>query len=196
MKKILLIFVVFLVSFSFVNAVPNNSATNANGNQYGTLTATSEGTYIGPNGQEMKIEKVQNKNRLKVQDSSAECELELSSEDSSVGTKLKATLSNGKNAEIKVMPNVAAERALERLKLRVCREEEGCKIVLKEVGQGDDVEPAYELEADKEARVLGMFKTKMRVRAQVSAEKGEVIRVQKPWWAFLAAEEDESATLE
>jgi len=36
-----------------------------------------------------------------------------------------------------------------------------------------------------------MFKTKMKVRAQVSAESGEVIRVHKPWWAFLASETDE-----
>jgi hypothetical protein len=201
MNKILLIFVIFLVSFSFVFANgnnPNDDDINSsddqpgNGNQYGTLTAVSVGgTYVNGNGKEMKIEKVQNKNRLRVGNVSAEYSFELEQEASLTGTKLRAKLSNGQNAEIKIMPNVASERALERLRLKVCQEEQGCKIVLKEVGQGEELEAAYELEADKEAKVLGMFKTKMKVRAQVSAESGEVIRVHKPWWAFLASETDE-----
>lgn len=204
MNKILLIFVIFLVSFSFVFANGNNpneqddDVNNSddqpgnNGNQYGILTATSEGTYINENGKEMKLEKVQNMNRLRVGGHYADySSLELQQEASLTGTKFKAKLSNGQNAEIKIMPDVASERALERLRLKVCQEEEGCKIVLKEVGKGEDVEAAYELETDKEAKVFGMFKTKMKVRAQVSAENGEVIRVNKPWWAFLASETDE-----
>ncbi|MBT4321828.1 hypothetical protein HOD53_01415 [Candidatus Woesearchaeota archaeon] len=202
MKKIILMFVIFLISFSPAFAVPNNESATNNGNQYGTLTAVSTGAYTSLNGQEMSIEQIQNRNRLRVGEYFAEYSLELQEERSLTGeSKLKATLSNGQNAEIKVMPDVAAERALERLKLKVCQEEEGCTIELKEVGQGDQIQPVYEVQARKEARMLGMFKTQMQVRAQVNAETGEVIRVQKPWWAFLASEsdeieEDESATLE
>jgi hypothetical protein len=32
----------------------------------------------------------------------------------------------------------------------------------------------------------------MQVRAQVDAENGEVIRTNKPWWAFLASEPEET----
>ena len=39
-----------------------------------------------------------------------------------------------------------------------------------------------------DARILGIFQAKMQVQAQVDAENGEVIKVKKPWWAFLATE--------
>jgi|APSaa5957512622_1039677.scaffolds.fasta_scaffold85669_1 hypothetical protein len=200
-KKILLMFVIFLVSFSFAFA-ENGSTNGSNSNtpevnttddspQIGTLRPVSRGKYMREDGREMNIEQVRNRNRLRVGNHSANCSLELQQEQSLTGTKLKATLSNGRNAEIKIMPDVAAERALERLRLRVCLEEEGCEIELKEVGKGNETKPAYEIHAGKEARVLGMFKTRMRVQAQVDAENGEVIRVQKPWWAFLASETKE-----
>ena len=182
MKKILLIFVIFLVSFNFVLA-ENGSTNGSNSNtpevnttddypRIGTLRPVSRGKYMREDGREMNIEQIRNRNRLRVGNHSANYSLELQQEQSLTGTKLKATLSNGRNAEIKIMPDVAAERALERLKLRVCIEEEGCEIELKEVGQGDEAKPAYEIHARKEARVLGMFKARMRVQAQVDAENG------------------------
>jgi hypothetical protein len=189
MKKLLLIFVIFLVSFSFAFAA--NGSTDGNGTPRPTLTPITKGNYSNWNGQAMSVEGVQNRNRLRVGNHSANCTLELQQEQSLTGTRLKATLSNGRNAEVKIMPDEAAERALERLRLRVCLEDEGCEIELKEVGQGDDAKAAYEVRARKEARVFGMFKTQMRVQAQVDAENGEVIRVQKPWWAFLASETEE-----
>lgn len=141
--------------------------------------------------------------RFKYKSEDVETEIEIKEEnDTSTGeTRLKARLSNGRFAEIKVMPDVASERALERLRLRVCSEDNGCEIVLKEVGNGEDedddgeedTEAAYEIRAEKRARVLGVFKAKMEVRARVHAENGEVFDVNKPWWAFLASEEDESS---
>ena len=89
------------------------------------------------------------------------------------------------------MPDTASERALERLQLKTCSEENGCSIELKEVGQGDQVKAAYEVQVQKQAKVLGLFKTKMQVQAQVDAENGEVISAKKPWWAFLASESEE-----
>ncbi|MBS3088966.1 PepSY domain-containing protein [Candidatus Pacearchaeota archaeon] len=92
-------------------------------------------------------------------------------------TRLRAKMSNGRKAEIKIMPSTASERARERLG------ELGFNITLKEVG--DKV--VYELDGEKEAKILGMFKTRARVTAEVDAENGEVVRVRKPWWSFAAS---------
>ena len=132
-----------------------------------------------------------NRLRIKKKGVSAETELELSSETIKEETKLKVRLSNGKNAEIKVMPDVASETALARLRLRVCSEENNCTIELKEVGFGEQAKVAYEVQAQRHFRILGLFKTKAQVKAQVDAETGEVFSIKKPWWAFLAVESEE-----
>ncbi|MCX8179036.1 MAG: hypothetical protein N3D75_04390 [Candidatus Aenigmarchaeota archaeon] len=102
-------------------------------------------------------------------------------------TKISVQLSNGRNAEIKVMPNTASDIAIQRLRLRVCTEENNCSIELKEVGQGDQVRAVYEVQAQKQAKILGIFATKLQLRAQIDAENGET-KIQKPWWSFLAVE--------
>jgi hypothetical protein len=109
-----------------------------------------------------------------------------------VNTRIR--LSNGRNAEIKIMPEVASETALARLRLRVCNETRNCSIELKEVGRGEGNQTrlAYEIQSERHFRILGMFRTKAQVRAQVDAENGEILQVKKPWWAFLASEPDET----
>jgi len=107
------------------------------------------------------------------------------------GTQLKVHLSNGRNAEIKIMPDTASETALARLRLKVCNETRNCTIQLKEVGQGNETRLAYELQIERHSRILGIFEAKMQVRAEVDAETGEVISVGKPWWAFLATQPEE-----
>jgi len=76
------------------------------------------------------------------------------------------------------MPETASQRAIERLG------QLGFNITLKEVGN-DKV--AYELTAEKEGKMLGLFKVKGKVSAEVDAETGEVVKVHKPWWAFMAS---------
>ena len=98
--------------------------------------------------------------------------------------KTYAQLSNGKNAEIKVMPDSASQRALEVLGAKC--EERGCEMELKEVGKGDETKAAYEVQAKKEVKVLGFIKSQMRVQAQIDAENGEVIKTKNAWWGFLA----------
>jgi hypothetical protein len=90
---------------------------------------------------------------------------------------------------IKYMPDQIQDKALKRLKMRACGEESNCTIELKEVGM--DKELAYELQAQRHAKLLGLFRKKMRVKAQVSAEDGDIILVERPWWAFLATESEE-----
>lgn len=132
-----------------------------------------------------------NKKRLRVNNVSANCDCNLTQERVQNKTKLYAGLSNGRNAEVKIMPDAASETALQRLRLKNCVEEEGCKIELKEVGQGEGARLVYEMKTQKRAKVFGLFKAKMQVQAQVDAETGEIVRVKKPWWAFLASEPKE-----
>lgn len=151
-----------------------------------------DGNYIGENGQQIMIQKkVNNQIQLKVNDVSANCGLDLTQRQVQNKTRLEAKLNNGKNAEIKVMPDTAAEKALQRLRLKNCVEEEGCSIELKEVGQGEQVKLVYEVKTQRQSKVLGLFRTRMNVQAQVDTESGEIIRVKKPWWAFLASEPKE-----
>jgi hypothetical protein len=89
-------------------------------------------------------------------------------------------LSNGRKAEIKIMPETASERAIERLG------ELNFTVELKEVGSGNESKVVYEMEGEKQGRFLGIIKTTGKLKIQVDAETGEIISVKKPWWAFLA----------
>ena len=147
------------------------------------------GVYTNKEGEEIRVsETAQNRIKLKAEEVEAETELEIESEQENNKTKLKVKLSNGKYSEVKIMPNTASERALERLRLKVCLEENNCKLIIKEVGKGEQTRLAYELQAEKQGRFLGLFKMKMKVQSQIDAENGEIIKAKKPWWAFLVAE--------
>lgn len=152
------------------------------------------GEYPGENGQMIKIQKTE-QNRLKIEAGgiSAECseDCNMSQEMVQNKTKLQVKMSNGMNAEIKVMPDVASEKAIERLQLKVCSAENGCSLELREVGQGNQTRMAYEVQAEKEYRMLGIFKAMGKNKVEVDAESGEVISAKKPWWAFLASEVSE-----
>lgn len=132
--------------------------------------------------------------RERMINNSIQTRVRLESEVNESHARLVAQLSNGRRADVKIMPETASERALERLRLKVCSEENNCTIELKEVGQNGtrtELRLAYELKAEKQARVFGLIKVRMNVESQVDAETGEVISSKKAWWAFLATESDE-----
>ncbi|MFA5993016.1 MAG: hypothetical protein WC796_04890 [Candidatus Pacearchaeota archaeon] len=88
------------------------------------------------------------------------------------------------NSRIKIMPETASARAIERLG------QLNFTIILKEkISQGDQgiLQPYYELTAEKQGKMLGLFKVKGNVLVQVDAENGEIVSVKKPWWTFLAS---------
>jgi len=150
------------------------------------------GTHTNTNGKQIQIsENTENKFKIKSGNIEADCECELEQEQIQNRTRLRTKLSNGINAEVKIMPDTASQTALQRLRLRVCSEENNCKIELKEVGKGEEKRLVYNLQAEKQARFLGLFKIKMKVQSNIDAETGEVISSKKPWWAFLASETDE-----
>jgi len=177
-------FLVFALGFILAeqgDGIQNSDTTNQQ--------RVQDGTHANEVGEMMKIQAQENnKIRLEVGGVTANCDCEMKQEKVQNKTKLYATLSNGRNAEIKIMPNVASEKALERLRLKVCSEENNCQIELKEVGSGEKAQLAYEVQIERHSRILGIFQKKMQVQAQVEAENGEVIKVKKPWWAFLASE--------
>ncbi|MBI2044258.1 hypothetical protein HYT24_02745 [Candidatus Pacearchaeota archaeon] len=107
--------------------------------------------------------------------------------------RFNVKLSNGRNAEIKIMPSTASATAIARLRLNVCSEENNCTIILKEVGRGDNVKAAYEVSARKEMKFLGLFRAKANVQSTIDAETGEVISVNRPWWAFVSTDVSASA---
>lgn len=104
-------------------------------------------------------------------------------------SKLEAELSNGKNAEIKIMPDTASQTALARLKLKVCSETNNCTIELKEVGQGNQTKVVYETQVERHYKILGIFQAKAENKADVDAETGDV-SVNEPWWASLSTKQD------
>ena len=85
------------------------------------------------------------------------------------------------------MPDTASERALERLKIKVCSTENNCTIQLKDVGNGKDEKIQYELQIERHSKILGIFQKKMKVSADIDSETGET-KIHKPWWAFIASE--------
>jgi len=147
------------------------------------------------NESEVKEGEIKFKEKIKVHVGDEEVESEFEFENQTEGneTKIKMKLSNGFK-EIKVMPSTASARALEVLGAKC--EERNCTIELKEVGIGNETRAAYEVKTQKEVKVLGLFKARMQVEAQIDAENGEVIKQKKAWWAFLASESDESAAPE
>jgi len=139
---------------------------------------------------EEKVNMLTQREKLRINQSQIQAKglMNLSIEKNESDVNLVANLSNGRRALIKVMPETASETALARLRMKVCAEQNNCTIELKEVGSGEKVRAIYEVNAEKQAKLLGIFATKMKVKAQVDAENGQVIQSKKPWWAFLAVE--------
>lgn len=217
MKKILVFLMASFMLIGFASAIymPNDTGKNADGQMQSEdgepvyrIMAAGENGAGAQNGQAarriqsgeriqlqsgetLRIGGNQNRMMLQVNNRSAECYegCNLTQEEDGI----HATMSNGRDAEIKVMPNVASEVALERLRLNMC---DNCTLQLKEVGEGNQTRMTYEMKAQKRARVLGIFGSNMKVEASVDAETGEVVRSRKPWWAFLASESDEAEPLE
>lgn len=79
--------------------------------------------------------------------------------------------------EIKIMPDTASDRAIERLQIKVCNESNNCTIQLKDVGlrsgEGNQTRMKYIVHALKERRFLWWHWNK-QVRAEVDAETGKV----------------------
>ncbi len=127
-----------------------------------------------------------------------EDELEIEEEIGDDGErKLKVKASNGFGSEIKIMPDTASERALERLRLHVCSSENNCTILLKEVSSEREEEQnrfAYEMKVKKKVRYFGIFPGEREIEAEVDSETGEV-DVNKPWFVSMVDETVPNASI-
>ena len=86
----------------------------------------------------------------------------------------------GETKEVRVMPDMVKDRVRER----VARELEDEEIELDEEG-------IYKFRARKKVKLFGFIRTRVRVRAEINSETGELLRIRNSWWAFLASEEGE-----
>lgn len=196
MNKVLGFLVVSLMAISLAlvvqgEGIQTNLVTQNQGGESGlqVQVQVQSGNYVGTDGEQMQVQtQAQNRLMLNVGGVEAKTSMNMTQEQVQNRTKLQVKLSNGMNAEIKIMPNTASETAITRLRMKVCNETNNCSIELKEVGSGEQVRAAYEVKAKKEVKVLGLFRARMNVEAQVDAETGEVIRERKAWWAFVATE--------
>ncbi len=91
---------------------------------------------------------------------------------------------------IKIMPEKASQIALEKLGVKICSTNNNCTIELKTVGSAGNEIKQYEMQLEKDSKLFGLFPMKMHVSAIVDAQTGDV-KVNKPWWAFLASENNE-----
>jgi len=83
--------------------------------------------------------------------------------------------------KLKFMPDQIKERVLKKLKMRNCTD---CNITLNEDG-------TYEVRIQRRYRVFGIFPKKITEVAEVDSDTGEVIKLKRPWWKFLAAKNKE-----
>ncbi len=72
-------------------------------------------------------------------------------------------------------------KAVQEVKSRV-RAENVVDVELVDNGKG----PVYVVKAEKPARLFGIIPVSMTVDAEVNAESGSVVAVQRPWWAIFA----------
>ncbi|MGV8163090.1 MAG: hypothetical protein ACP5N2_07195 [Candidatus Nanoarchaeia archaeon] len=166
---------------SEINAqVQTNNPETGNMDQIQTQDQEGYSSVVSNNGESIQI-KSENGFGLKSNGVEAKSQLQLRTQASEDGENVKVMLSNGKEADVKIMPNTASETAIQKLGLNNCVVEEGCTIELKEVGKGEEMEPVYEVETETEGKFLGLFKTRAKVKAQVSAETGEIVRIKKPF---------------
>src|SRR3989338_4080418 len=85
---------------------------------------------------------------------------------------LKAHLSNGQTAEIKIMPETASQIAIWALNLKVCSQENNCTIVLKESWNRNESRVEYEVSSENRVKVFCIFTVKMKENVMIGAENG------------------------
>lgn len=138
----------------------NTSINDGNGNAYGN----GNGATILVNGEEVQFK---SGSRLKF------------------GDNKTILLPNGKQVNIQISPEQARLRVRERINVSCDGQ---CNLTLREREHNGEMRAAYEIKAEKEAKFLGIFKTKMDVSVDIDAETGEIVSTNRPWWAFLATE--------
>ena len=98
--------------------------------------------------------------------------------------KVYGVFKNNKTRTVNVLPDQVREKLRERMRARM----EVRNITLDDDG-------VYQVEAKKNGKLFFIFPVRERVRAQVNAETGEVIRTRTSWWGFLAVDSEDEESL-
>ena len=99
-------------------------------------------------------------------------------------SKLKVNLSNGEERDVKILPDVASQNAIDVFKSR------NITVELKEVGNGTNKEVVYQVDGEKEVKLFGFIKVQAKLKAMVDSDTGEVSDFKRPWWSFLATNDE------
>ena len=95
------------------------------------------------------------------------------------GDKVYGVFKNNETRVVRALPDQVRDRIRERLAQQLEDEE----IKLNEDGN-------YEYTARERVRLFGFIPAKLRVRAEVNSENGEVMKVRNSWWGFLARRQE------
>jgi hypothetical protein len=95
--------------------------------------------------------------------------------------KIYGVFKNNETKIVRMLPDQVKERIREKIARRLEKE----NITLNENG-------SYQYDGEKRKKLFFFIPVKVRVRAEIDAETGEVISISKPkWWEFLAKDEGE-----
>jgi len=192
LSGVMVLLLLSLVSVNALNAgVNSDSKVGVGVDDEVTITVKSESEVNAGAGNNYQAEENANA-RSVLQISGVEVKTDLEVE-MQANAQARVKLSNGKNAEIKVMPATASQRAIAALRLNVCSPDSGCEIQLKETSQSGEVKAVYEVQAKKEYKVFGLFRSHAIVKAQIDTQTGVVIKSERPWWTSLSTEVSGSA---
>lgn len=152
--------------------------------------------YKGSDGKEYEVQvktKIHNgemEQEMEFHGYNVSSKLQIHVENKGNESKLRVNLSNGEQRDVKILPDVASERAIQVFQSR------NITVQLKEVGNGTNSSLVYEADGEKEVKILGFINAKAKVQATIDSNTGEVTNVAGPWWSFLASgfNSDVSAT--
>ncbi len=182
-------------STSPTSTAPSSSKTSGSGGSSETKEGEHEKsenkkseikTSINKESREISISKLagegENKQEIKIRESSASSDLELKKTDGNV----EAKLSTGEQASLNIFPDTASRIAMSEL--RSLKQ----TLKIKESGEGENKQIIYISEANKTSKVLGLFDVDYKSETEIDAEDGKVVKSHKPWWTVLGKDEKDS----
>jgi len=155
----------------------------------------SKKTITNPDGTEVTIKtkteikdgETEIKNSIEVKGAEVTTKLTLKQETEGDQTKLKVELSTGAEQDIIVLPDEALQTALDELQAT-----NNFTFELKEVVDGDTREAVFSARATQEGKLFGFFDVSVDLETLIDTETGEIIRTDRPFWAFLVVKSNDA----
>ncbi|MBX4211994.1 hypothetical protein KW787_00870 [Candidatus Pacearchaeota archaeon] len=174
------------------NSTSSENASNTtviigNGSENGTGNTTNTST-----GAIQIVNNVNGQSTIIVGNVAADTDLDVSSYNSGGGTQLLQVAGDNGTSFI-ILPDAAVNAVESNTSSVVC--DVNCTIELKEQNYDGQPKVVYEVGTQKPAKLFGLFSTTMNVGVDVDAQTGQVLDVNKPWWAFLAVESSNNSNV-